>query len=127
MIEELKGYLVDKFHSCRWFVKKYYQKARYGFSDEEWWNLDIELARWIVPRLKAFREKTISYPDVYFDQAGIKLEEAEARLAWDRELEEITWTFEFISAEGAPMEDEDRVRVEAGLDLFRKRYFSLWD
>ena len=38
------------------------QRVKNGFDDTETWNLDTTLARFILPRLKRFREVNIGHP-----------------------------------------------------------------
>jgi len=37
-------------------IKFIWQKATRGFSDDETWNLDYQLCKWLLPRLKRFQE-----------------------------------------------------------------------
>ncbi len=109
------------FDRIRWFfqrVKLWWQKKTRGFSDEEWWNLDISLAKWIIPRLRHLRDNTHGYPP---DVGNAE--------SWDEILRQIILAFELIVI----MQGEDTTEppesdnIDEGLDLFRKYYFFLWD
>lgn len=133
-----------------WF-KSTYQKIRYGVSNEECWSLDHTITRFILPRLKHFKNmKRHAYP------GDITPEE------WESILDELIWTFEYMSDDGEtanpfpnlwkPNEDgksylgrerteeekelyrvwdvkhkELEERKEKGLQLFVKYYQHLWD
>lgn len=43
-------------------LKYLWQKLTRGFSDEITWNLNTELAKWLLPRLKRFKELANGYP-----------------------------------------------------------------
>ena len=49
-----------------WRIKRFlrfrWQKIARGFSDDLTWNLHEELAKWLLPRLKRFRELANGYP-----------------------------------------------------------------
>lgn len=45
----------------RWFRFKW-QKLTRGWTDEETWNLDLEFAKWMLPRLKRYKELSNSHP-----------------------------------------------------------------
>ena len=40
------------------WLKNKYQKITRGFTDEEIWNLDNTIAKWLLPRLKYLKENT---------------------------------------------------------------------
>ena len=102
------------------------QRLERGFDDTELWNLDHTFAKFVLPRLKRFKEVNQGYP------ASITYE------VWDEYLDKMIYAFENIdyddkSYDGVewydmPQEARDAVfeKVNEGLDLFRKHYFSLW-
>lgn len=47
------------FQHIIWF----WQRRIWGFDERVIWNLDTEIAKWLVPRLKYFRKKVTGYPD----------------------------------------------------------------
>lgn len=102
------------------------QRLERGFDDTELWNLDYTFAKFVLPRLKRFKEVNQGYP------SSITYE------VWDEYLDKMIYAFENIdyddkSYDGVewynmPQEARDAVvdKVNEGLDLFRKHYFSLW-
>ena len=99
------------------------QRKERGFDDRELWDLDNTIAQFILPRLKAFKPYTGSYP--------IGLTEKK----WNHILKEMIWSFELVAAgeEYPPIEytEEQRVlwrhRKQRGLNLFAKYLSHLWD
>lgn len=114
-------------NSLRWW----FQKKRRGYSDLELWNLDDTIAKWIVPRLKAFRDTTQAYP--------ANLESFEQ---WQEMLGEMIFGFEFSSDEWyrdnvfqcskesleEKMAEFDSLvqRAENGRVLFAKHFNGIW-
>jgi hypothetical protein len=70
-----------------WTITKY-QQLRYGVADSECWSLDYTFTRYMLPRLKHFRNmKRYSYP------SDVTPEE------WERILDEIIWAFDYMANE----------------------------
>lgn len=102
------------------------QRLERGFDDTELWNLDYTFAKFVLPRLKRFKEVNQGYP------ASITYE------VWDEYLDKMIYAFENIDyddksydgVEWFDMSQEARdvvvEKVNEGLDLFRRHYFSLW-
>lgn len=94
--------------------KKFHDK--YGFNYEDCWGLDHAIACFVLPRLVHFKKVKQSYP------SGITYEE------WDEILDKMIYAFKEIVKENANfMIGENRKRVEEGIELFAKYFFSLWD
>lgn len=91
------------------------QRLVRGFDTSECWSLDITIAKFILPRLIEFKEKTIGTPTM------IKTAEQ-----WLKILSKMIVAFELISKENHISNDEENKKIQKGLDLFRKYYFSLW-
>ena len=72
-------------------IKMWLQRKFRGYSDNEIWNLDDAIVRFVLPRLKVFREQTMGYP-VYMGS----LEE------WQSKLDEMIWAFEFLQSDESP-------------------------
>lgn len=47
----------QNWYDLRWWVKCTYQKLRYGVSDDDIYCLEVNIAKYILPRLKYFKEK----------------------------------------------------------------------
>ncbi len=90
-------------------LKKQYKER--GFDDTEIWSLYNSIARYVLPRLKRFREIHGDYP------ANLTAEE------WNKILDKMIKAFELIS-EDTLFEFKDE--VEEGLSLFRIYFFDLW-
>jgi hypothetical protein len=78
-------HMVGQFRN--WTITKY-QQLRYGVADSECWSLDYTFTRYMLPRLKHFRNmKRYSYP------SDVTPEE------WERILDEIIWAFDYMANE----------------------------
>lgn len=85
-----------------------------GFDKSECWNLDYTFSMFILPRLKYFRENTISYPD---EQMGFD--------GWMEILDKMIYAFERITEDDIT-ETKEFDKVQEGLDLFGKYFRHLW-
>lgn len=96
-VNKFMDYVLSKLPYCLgwmwyhkyWDVKRYiistYQKIRYGVSDQECWNLDTTIARFILPRLIHFKKmKRVGMP------ADLTEEE------WETIIDESIWVFDYI-------------------------------
>jgi len=134
----------------RWFISTY-QRIRYGVADEECWSLDRTFTKFILPRLRYFKNmKRQSYhPDHTPEE-------------WEHVLDELIWTFEYLDDNGETINpfpnlhksSDDLInfsnkektakekniiskwskknekleqRCQKGLQLFAKYYCHLWD
>ena len=84
-----------------------------GFDKSECWNLNTTIAEFTLPRLKYFRDNTVSYPDV-----GIGFE------GWKEILDKMIYSFERVIDDDYESHEYDK--VQEGLDLFAKYYMNLW-
>ena len=83
---------------------------------EETWNLDQTIAKFIIPRLKLFKEVTDCYPGQF--------ERAEE---WNVVLDKMLDAFSIVSEKTASERSDSETKiVEEGLDLFRKHFNDLW-
>jgi len=86
----------------RWCISTY-QKIRYGVSNEECWNLADTFARYILPRLKHYKQMNRMgipsdmfvkwHPDYSYPGTG---NEKDAEQRWNVIIDEMIWTFEYI-------------------------------
>lgn len=103
-----------------WYIKQKWQKLTRGFTDEELWNLDCTFIKWIIPRLKVFKEKTIGYPpDIN------SLEE------WKEIIQKMIDAFEIYSMDlpeyaYSSSHEEDSKLMKEGFELFSKYFRNLW-
>ena len=99
----------------RWELFKQ-QRLERGFDDSELWNLDSTIAKFILPRLKAFSENLISHP------IGITMEK------WEKILNSMIYSFDIIVEDKIlNLSDDEYKKFKKGLKLFVKYYFNLWD
>ena len=92
-------------------------RKRTGISPDETWSLDVSLAHFMAPRLKAFRKYAGGHPVSFRSHA-----------AWLRTVQKMERAFRLIIEEGdgKVLDEKRRKQEEAGLDLFRKHLESLW-
>ena len=116
-------------------------------NPKETWNLDINLAKYIIPRLKKFKELNNGYPGI---------SEMDTPEKWDEALDKMIQAFEYVIdldeywlddprydytdimfgknkefyekiKENKITEDIRRLAaINEGLQLFAKYYMSLW-
>lgn len=106
----------------KWYLKQKWQKLTRGYSDEELWNLDSTICKWILPRLKSFKKQTIGYPHDFND-----IEE------WKETIQKMIDAFEIYSTDDLPdyafstssIEEEGK-RMKEGFELFSKYFRNLW-
>lgn len=127
--------------------KKYLKEKGLYVMNKELWNLDYTIAEWILPRLKAYKAKTIGYPSidrkVYSETKKLKNITFED---WQNILDEIILGFEQILIDPLDIaidknldfknktdykiyEDicnERQEKIERGLDLFKYYIQDLW-
>lgn len=107
-------------------IKKYVnQYKESGFDDSELWNLDLTLGRFLLPRLKRFKEiiqtsNLKGYPPI-----------CESFEEWLSILDEIIWMFETHIADDY-QEDKDLAkmleeRMNKAKELFGKYWTYFWD
>ena len=96
-------------------AKKYLkQYKKRGFDDSETWALYFGIAKYILPRLKRFREIPLGYP------MGL------SEMEWDEILADMITAFEIIVEDDFEKEVENEPKVKKGLDLFAKWFRNLW-
>lgn len=107
-------------------VEFFFQRRIRGFDDSDTWSLDVTLSRWIVPRLKRFKEVKMGIPG--FDHIDHENNFDEAEKYWDECLDKMIEAFEIIAYdEGDWVYSEvNRNKIDEGLDLFRKYFLNLW-
>ena len=93
----------------------YNQRKETGFDDTETWSLKTTIAKFVLPRLKWFKERHFDNPwDITFEK-------------WDEILDNMIFSFEYYAKdEWKPISDEDFKKVEEGMKLFGEYYGDLW-
>lgn len=89
------------------------QRLKRGFDSSELWNLNNTITGFILPRLKAFRDETVSYPD------GMTRDE------WESILDEMIVAFELLEKDNC--DSDFNKKIEHGLNIFVKYFRGLWD
>ena len=88
------------------------QRGERGFDNTELWNLDVTIARFVLPRLKAFAA------DLHGCPASLTLE------TWGTSLAKMIVSFELCSAVDFMTAEQEQL-ISDGLDLFRKYFHHL--
>ena len=80
------------------------------------WSLTDTISRFIIPRLKRFKEVNNGVPHGQTEES------------WDITLDKMILSFELTCRDSGSRDytDEERVQLNEGLDLFRKYFFELW-
>lgn len=91
-------------------------------TKEELWDLDITIAKFILPRLYKFKEYNINSHPGYFNS----IEE------WHDIIDKIIWSFEYILKDQFMYRDKETYdkneeRYKEGMNLFAEYLRSLWD
>ena len=103
-----------------------YQTIRYGFPNSEIWNLDYNLARHILPRLRRFRELHSGIPGSFiscYECEDDKTFKADLK-RWEDCIDKMILAFEKIIEEGEAATDDPE--IEEGLRLFAENMGALW-
>jgi hypothetical protein len=91
----------------------WYQRARYGISEEDSWSLAWYLSN-IIPRgVRMLRERSMGYP------SGMTWEE------WEEILMKIEVYLSLYQEDTGT--EEHRAQINEALALFRAYYYDLWD
>lgn len=96
---------------------------KWNFHYEDAWNLDYEIAYFILVRLVLFKENKHGIPGRFKDEDFRVIEKK-----WDTILDKMIRAFYFYIA----IDDYDRTPrmtkvIEKGFKLFSDYYYSLWD
>lgn len=101
-------------------VRRFIQRGKRGYADEDVWNLEYYLADVISASVMHLRHHNMAYP------SDLTPEE------WNATLEKISHGFkaaaDFCDG-GIPMETEPQMlsELDVAMDLFKKHFFNLWD
>lgn len=103
-----------------YYIKQKWQKVIKGYSDEELWNFDATFCKWVIPRLKAFKEKTIGYPV-----------ECNSLEEWKGIIQKMITAFELYNTDqlynpGFKDFEKENKLIQEGFELFSKHLPSLW-
>ena len=92
------------------------QRIERGFDDSETWSLDFTIAKFVLPRLKRFKEVNNGYPEELGEEG------------WDKVIDEMIETFELMikDREGDILENKEYEKIQHGLKLFGHWFQALW-
>ena len=97
------------------FFKHSWQYWTRGFSDEVTWNLDKEIAKFVLPRLKRYKEITPCCPS--------EIEQKE----WDEKLDKMIRAFELVlSKDSIDLTRQESYEIKEGMLQFGWYYQYLW-
>lgn len=101
-------------------VIHFFQKIDRGFSDEETWSLDYEICKFILPRLKRFRD--IVTKEFIIHPADITDKK------WEDILNKIIYSIEQHLDDNYMynQDKEEKAKIKEGFDLLHEYFFSLW-
>ena len=86
-----------------------------GFDESETWNLSTTIAKFVLPRLKCFRECHFDHP------YGITFDE------WNEILDKMIYAMNYAANEHNTTEENIAFsKVKEGLELFGKYFLHLW-
>jgi len=130
ILERIKYQIKNFFLHIKWSLQKMFRK--YHCSDLNLWNLDIHLAKIILPKLIAFRSMPrLGYPASLQDENE-----------WEKILDEMIFAFKYTLADAeikrkefekkyGEINKENYVKFEKrsqkGLELFGLYFRNLWD
>lgn len=93
------------------------QRLKHGFDDSETWSLNISIARFVLPRLKRFREISPCYPGNMTQKQ------------WHKKLDQMILAMELVIEDvNGPgfLDKEKRDKMHAGLAVFSEHFRGLW-
>jgi len=118
-LQDTKGFWgkIHRLKSERRERRFFYQRLEDGFSDDDLWNLDSTIAKFVLPRLKRFREIEAGHPGCFEDPKD-----------WYVILDKMIFAMEKIATDEhcfPPKHESDK--IQEGCKLFGKWFLSLWD
>ena len=95
-------------------IKSFFQKRFRGYTDEDLWDLSVPIAKFISPRLKAFKKNLGGYP--------VNLASAKE---WEETIDKMLYAFELIIDDNLTIANCEK--YEEGMKLFAEYLCNLWD
>lgn len=142
-------YMLRKYRDVRYFIKRQWQRIRYGFPTYQAWDFYGWHSRIVTPRLKHLRNNLHGHPSdfksteewqVILDKIIWAFENCEQRpdfhysddydhryMVTETELGKVYTSMNTTGTIDMTPVIEHNERVQEGLDLFAKYYFDLWD
>lgn len=101
----------------RRFWRFFWQRCTRGWDDSDTWNLDTTAAKFLLPRLRRFKELNDGHPcDISFEE-------------WERIIDEITWLLEKSIDDDElfePPMNEKVERIRKAEEYLGKYFRHLW-
>lgn len=122
--------LLEWFH--RTYIPYWWRRFRWGFDPRDLWSLDHAMFKWLLPRLKKFKDTAMTCPFLPgYSHESLHDDDsmAEMEAEWQAILEEIIWTLEYLIENDWPIKgyDEEYDRVMRGYGLLIKWLPAMWD
>ncbi len=105
-----------KLRMLRRAIKHWWQRRTRGWDDSDLWSLDHTIAKFILPRLIAFRHRPYGYPAMLTEKE------------WDARLEIMTAAFRIVASDVDyyAMDTRQKIIVREGLRIFSENFRDLW-
>jgi len=107
---------ITKYGKVKRAIRFWWQRRTRGWDDSVTWNLDQQIAEWLAPKLRRFKELHNGYPHNSTPEK------------WNIELDEMIWSAEWY-AENAYTYDcdpQEYQRAMNGLKQIMTRLHELW-
>lgn len=99
----------------RRFWRFWWQRRTRGWDDSETWNLDTHAARFLLPRLRRFKEVTLCHPHGLTEES------------WQAVLDDMIYALDVCVRDGdGVVPDADWGRVDRGLRALGEYWRDLW-
>ena len=127
-ISENPGYRNKPYDKNYQISQDFYKEN--GFYFEEIWNLDIEICRFLAPRLAFLRDNHTGFPGQLckFDDNFNVINEDEAREKWNKILDTMVDGFYlYMSKDEFDLTIDEKKTINKALKYFKKYFTALWD
>ena len=127
-ISENPGYRNKPYDKNYQISQDFYKEN--GFYFEEIWNLDIEICRFLAPRLAFLRDNHTGFPGQLckFDDNFNVINEEEAREKWNKILDTMVDGFYlYMSKDEFDLTIDEKKTINKALKYFKKYFTALWD
>jgi hypothetical protein len=98
-------------------------RKKHDFEFLEIYDFYGHIARYVLPRLIQFKEKTCSNP-CFTPEELAALNVKDGFIAWKQKLDEMIDAFQVVADDN--VETDNLATVNKGLDTFRQYFFHLW-
>ena len=100
-------------------IKETIQRIKYGCTDRETWNIDLELANFLLPRLKRYKQISMGYPSKYTEKA------------WNEILDTMIEGFELVKKHNTVdnmfiLGHKNKRKIEKAYELISIHFKNLW-